>query len=156
SGHVKQISGDPAHDGEKVAEFLWSTDNKFISDHDLATQMNKLQGWAWVNISGCESAGFDNGIASARHLFTASSEENEKSYEDANWHNSIFTGLMVDQGMIHKSADANSDGKVTIQEAFAFAQSNAPVLTAKQKQGPQHPYIAGGDGGAWLLNPPPP
>lgn len=151
SGHTKQT-----RDGNGTHEFYWPTDNKFISDSEVSDSLRALRGWAWIDLSSCESAGLADNVASARHLVTASSQVNEKSYEDANWHNSVFTGYMVDQGMLQGAADSNHDGRVTLHEAFNYAATNAPSYTASQRQGAQHPYIAGGDGTEWLLNPPPP
>ncbi|HZN12809.1 MAG TPA: caspase family protein [Acidimicrobiales bacterium] len=174
SGHVNQITDkkDRDKDGEVQDEFLWPADattktksgrTKYISDNELGANMRNLQGWAWVDISGCEGAGLNDGISSERHLFTASSQEPEKSYEDGKWKNSIFSGLMLDYGMLQKRADADGNGVVTLHEAFRFAAQYAPGMTANQgcnKKGqnckPQHPYMAGGDGTEWLLDPPPP
>jgi hypothetical protein len=155
SGHVKQMSGDRDHDGEKVDEFLWPVDNRFIADGELAGYARQLRGWAWIDIAGCEAAGFDDGISSDRRLFTASSGESEKSYEQPDWHNSVFTGLEVDQGLSHGQADADGDGRVSLQEAFAYAASRAPQITKAQKRGPQHPATAGGGDSPWFLAPPP-
>jgi hypothetical protein len=118
--------------------------------------MRQLRGFGWIDISGCEAAGLNDGIASPTRVFTGSSQENEKSYEDKNWKNSIFSGLLVDYGMNQRHADHDSNGVVTIHEAFFFAHRYAPEMTKKQKPGAQHPYLAGGDGTDWLLDPPPP
>jgi len=67
------------------------------------------------------------------------------------WKNSIFTGLLVKQGSLQGLADANHDGRVTRQEAFEFAATRAPDITRLQSRGPQHPYLAGGGDGDWLL-----
>lgn len=151
SGHTKQTK-----DKNGTHEFYWPTDNKFISDSEVSDSLRALRGWAWIDLSACESAGLADDVASAQHLVTASSQVNEKSYEEADWHNSVFTGYMVDQGMLNGGADNNHDGTVTLQEAFNYAAANAPNYTKGQSQGPQHPYTAGGDGTDWLLNPPPP
>ena len=59
---------------------------------------------------------------------------------------SVFTLLMVEQGLINGAADTNGDGRVSIQEAWGYAAHRAPLLTARQAQGPQHPVMAGWDG----------
>lgn len=157
SGHVKQIGGDPDRDGEALDEHLWGSDNRFISDGELAASLRAVQGRVWVNIAGCEAAGFDDGLSSGRHLLTASSREVEKSYEHPGWGTSVFSGLLVDRGMLRRSAHADPDGRISIQSAFAYAAEHAPAVTARQSRGPQHPVIAGGDGSAWhLASPPPP
>ncbi len=44
---------------------------------------------------------------------------------------------------------------MSIKEAFNHAAAIAPEMTATQRYGPQHPYIAGGDEPEWFLSPPP-
>lgn len=157
SGHVKQLSGDPDRDGEVLDEHLWGSDNRFISDGELAASLRAVQGRVWVDIAGCEAAGFDDGLSSPRHLFTASSREVEKSYEHPEWGTSVFSGLLVDRGLLRKGAAADADGRISIQSAFAYAAEHAPTVTSRQSAGPQHPVIAGGDGSPWhLVAPPPP
>lgn len=155
SGHVKQLSGDRDRDGEKLDEYLWPYDNTFISDRELAERVRSLQGPAWIDIAGCEAGGFDEGISASDRLFTASSQESEKSYEDPEWRNSIFTGIEVDQAYLQGQGDRNGNGKVSIQEAFALAAERAPQLTKGQSRGAQHPVSAGGDGTEWYLDGPP-
>ena len=156
SGHVKQLGGDRDRDGEALDEYLWAWDNRFIADRELAESLRRVQGKVWVDIAGCEAAGFDDGLSGPRHLFTASSREVEKSYEQPAWGNSVYSGLMIDQGMLRRGAQADADGRISIQSAFAYAAERAPRVTANQSHGPQHPVIAGGDGQPWHLAPPPP
>ena len=145
SGHVLQ-SGS--------TEYLWPHDDAHIPDTELAASMNALRGHAWVNISGCEAAGFDVGVASPTRLFTAASQANEKGYEWPAGRVSVFSLYMVRKGMLAGEADFNRDGRVSVQEGFRLAAERAPVFTATQAQGPQHPYIAGGDGKELFLDDP--
>jgi hypothetical protein len=156
SGHVKQMTGDRDRDGEQTDEFLWPYDNRFIADAELADVSRRLEGLAWFDIAGCEAAGFDDGISGPKRLFTASSRESEKSYEHPDWHNSVFAGLQIDQAFLQGMADGDGNGKVSIQEAFAFAAERAPQMTAGQRRGAQHPVGAGGEGPPWYLDGPPP
>lgn len=137
SGHVKQVGS---------TEYLWPHDNAFIPDTELAGKLRQLKGQAWIDISGCEAAGFDEGISAPNRLFTASSRANEKSYEIPDMRTSVFTLLLVKQGLIAGAADTNGDRRVSIQEAFGYAAHRAPLLTAGQRQGAQHPVMAGWDG----------
>ena len=155
SGHVK-LKSSADGDGEGTDEHLWPHDNRHIPDGELAAAMRAVRGWLWVDIAGCEAAGFDDGIAGPQRLFTASSQEPEKSYEQPDWKNSVFTGLMIDRGVLNGQADRNGDGRVSVSEAFAYAAEYAPGMTKGQKHGPQHPVIAGGDGSEWFLEAPPP
>lgn len=156
SGHVKQMGGDRDRDGEKTDEFLWPYDNKFIADAELADFSRRLQGLAWFDIAGCEAGGFDDGISGPDRLFTGSSRETEKSYENPDWNNSVFVGLQIDQAFLQGMGDSDGNGKVSIQEAFAYAAERAPQLTARQRRGAQNPVGAGGEGPQWYLDGPPP
>ena len=154
-GHVKQKRGDVDRDGEDIDEFLWMWDNQFISDAELGQRMRAVPGRVWVAISGCEAAGFDDGISSPRHLFTASSKETENSYTIADGH-SVFAGLMVRDALLGGHGDADGNGAVSVQEAFDHALTLAPQQTVDSSNGPQTPQIAGGDGSQWFLQPPAP
>ena len=155
SGHVK-LKGAGDGDDEGTDEHLWPYDNKHIPDGEFAEAMRRVRGWLWVDIAGCEAAGLDDGISGPQRLVTASSREPEKSYEHPDWKNSVFTGLMIDQGVLDGAADANGDGRVSVTEAFNYAARRAPEITKGQKHGPQHPVIAGGDGSEWFFEAPPP
>ena len=145
SGHVKQVGS---------TEYLWPHDNAFIPDTEFAAAINQVQGKMWVNVSGCEAAGFDVGISSPSKLFTASSLASEKSYEWPEAGASVFSYYMVRRGMLDGVADANRDFRISVQEAFRYAAANAPAFTAGAAQGPQHPQIAGGDGAELFLDDP--
>jgi hypothetical protein len=147
SGHVKQTGGH---------EYLWPSDNNFISDTEFVQAMQQVPGWLWADISGCESQGFDDGLAGPQRLVTTSSRVNEKSYENPSWKQSIFSGLEITQAMLQNEGDYNHDGHITVQEAFVYAAQRAPGMTQGQDYGPQHPYLAGGDGTEWFLDPPAP
>ena len=159
SGHVYQRDGDPDRDGEAKDEFLVPYDaTSIISDRELGQRLGAVQGWLWTNISGCEAAGFNEGggLEGPKRLFTGSSLEHEKSYERPDWKRSVYTGLLAQEGMLDGKGDANGDGRVSIQEAFHYAEHHAPIMTTGQRKGIQHPYLAGGDGTEWYFDPPPP
>lgn len=146
SGHVRRIGG---------VEHLWSHDNRHLSRTELARSVHAVEGRVWVDIAGCHAGGFDDGLSSPRHLFTASSRKPEKSYEHPEWGTTVFGGLLIDRGLLRRAAAADEDGRISIQSAFAYAAERAPQVTAHQSHGPQHPVMAGGDGTAWYLDPPP-
>lgn len=138
SGHVKQRNGQ---------EYLWPVDNAFYSDTALANAMKAVRGTSWTSIAGCEAAGFNDGLASSKRLFTGSSGVTEKSYEYPQWRMSVWTGVLWDQGIRDRGGDTNGDGKVTVQEAFRWAAPRAATITKNQRpHGPQHPEMAGGSG----------
>ena len=127
-------------------------DNQSIPHVDVAASVRRIRGFGWTHIAGCEAAAFAKRVSNPRMVVTASSQGHEKSYEyGPEIGRSVFGRLLVDEGMLAKAADANRDGKASIQEAFRYAADRAPSITAGQAQGPQHPYLAGGDGGEWLL-----
>ena len=145
SGHVKQT---------RAGEYLWSYDNRFLRDVDVARTLSGLRGTAWTNISGCEAGGFDHGLSSPRHLFTASSRVTEKSYEHPKWRTSIWTGLLFRQGIRDGAADKDKDRKVSVQEAFQWAAPRAATITSRQRPfGPQHPQKRGWSGSLNLAKP---
>jgi hypothetical protein len=154
SGHTKQARG--SGDGEVLHEFLWPHDNRFISDSEFGSYMRQLRGYAWVDVSACEPAGFDHGISSPRRLFTAAAQESEKGFEDPGWRRSVWTGLLVDQALLGRQGDTGGDGHVTLREAIDFAVPRAAEMTARHKPGPQHPYVAGGEETQWFGPPGPP
>lgn len=156
SGHTKQM--DTVPDAEGWDEFLWSATNEFISDNELTDAMKAVQGRLWANIVNCEAAGFDDGFSGPDKLFTAASREDQKGYEEPGWNRSVFSGLMVREGILKGQADANKDGAASLDEAFAYAERVAPTMTANAKPyGPQNPVRRGGGGGGgeWFLSPPP-
>ena len=143
SGHVKQNGS---------TEYLWTHENQFIADTEVASSLRAVKGHLWAIFSGCEGAGFDEGLSGPKRLVTAASQSNEKAYElPAELRNSVFTNLLVDKALLKKQGDANRDGRVSIQEAFRHAAARAPQLTADQPFGAQHPYIAGGGGEDWFV-----
>jgi len=157
SGHTFQRSGDADRDGEALDEFLVPYDTRnLLADREVSDRLRPIRGWLWANFAGCEAAGFDEGgLSGPRRLVTASSAEPEKSYERPDWKMSVFVGLMVDEAMLKNRGDGNGDGAVSIQEAFAYAAREAPLMTAGQSKGPQNPQIFGGDGQPWYLGTPP-
>ena len=146
SGHVKQKNG---------REFLWPVDNRYLVDTEVARVLRAIRGTAWTSISGCEAAGFDEGLASPRHLFTASSRVVEKSYEDRGTGYSVWSGMLFDEGMRdRRAADRDGNGRIGVHEAFDYAAPRAQVYTRNQRpHGPQTPQRRGGSGSLDLSAP---
>ncbi len=145
AGHVKQRDG---------REFLWPYDSAFLADTDVVRALQGIRGTAWSNFSGCEAAGFDDGLSSPRHRVTASSQVDEKSYEDPQTGYSVWTGMLFDEGLRQRRGDTNGDGVSSVDEAFDYAARRAESFTSDQQPfGPQTPYRAGGDGPLRLDSP---
>lgn len=141
SGHVLQTGG---------RELLWGVDNGLIPNDEFAAGMAAVRGRAWVDIAGCESAGFDQGIASPDRFYTSSSMTTQKSYEVPRWGESVWTGFLVDQALLGGRA---GPGPLSIQAAVRWSQQQARTYTSLQEPfGPQDPYAVGGDG-EWFLGP---
>ncbi len=142
SGHVKQRSGH---------EYLWPVDNGFVSDTSFVAAMKAVRGRSWTSIAGCEAAGFNDGLASAQRLFTASSAPDEKSYEHPDWDLSVWTGVLWQQGLRDKLADSDGNGRVSVQDAARWGAPRAAAITDRQRPyGPQHPELAGGGSPLYL------
>ena len=155
SGHTKQAdSGHSGGDVEQFHEFLWGAENQFVSDREVGVRMRALQGHAWINMSNCEAAGFEDGFAGPKKLFTAASREDQKGYERYETGHSILTGLMVKDALLGGAGDADGNGRVSLQEAFAYAALHARAQSEGGEYGPQTPVMMGGDGGQWFLGAP--
>jgi hypothetical protein len=147
SGHVKQV-GD--------TEKLWPVDRDFINDSEMGGLLSRGTGKMWVDIAGCEAAGFMGSLPSSRVLFSASSESHEKSYEYPDWGKSVWAGLLFDLGTSQGGADADHNGRVTIGEALRYATYYAHSITMGQSPyGPQIPQVAGDPVRGWTLADPP-
>ncbi len=151
SGHTKQMTGGDSTGG--LHEYLWASDNRFISDDEFAGYMTRLRGNAWIDLSNCESAGFDHGISSPRRLFTGASQETEKGFEYPPWAKSVWVGNLVQKSMLEGAGDANGDGHVTLREALPWAANESARLTSSQTPSPQHPYVMGGEASDWFPAP---
>ena len=156
SGHTRQAdSGHSGGDIEQFHEFLWGADNQFVSDREVGARMRALQGHAWINMSNCEAAGFEDGFAGPTKLFTAASREDQKGYERYETGHSILTGLMVKDALLGGAGDADGNDIVSLQEAFLYAAAHAPGQSEGGEFGPQNPVMIGGDdGGQWFLGAP--
>ncbi|MDT7571230.1 MAG: hypothetical protein QOE05_1404 [Actinomycetota bacterium] len=141
SGHVCISSRGGCPPGHT---YLWGFDNRFIPESTVGAVLGAVQGRAWFDFAGCEAGAFDVGLHSAKRLVTGSSQADETAYEQPEWNESIWSGLVWDQGFLQGKAGAKP-GKATIGQMVAYGKAQAPRVTAKQAAGPQHPYVAGGD-----------
>ncbi len=162
SGHSKKWYGqDHDGDGEVTDEGIWPTDDRFIVDSEFVRLMDAVNPFAlWVNFSTCNSAGFaDPGLAKPGRILTFSSGEPQKSYENPAWDNSVWMYWLVDEGMRQGRADANVDGRITVEEAFWWARVPAQQTTKLQSRGQQDAVIVDlvdGDFDFVIPKPPPP
>lgn len=147
SGHVKQSGGH---------ERLWPYDHALIPDTDVAATLNQGTGKMWVDIAGCEAAGFMENLPSSRVLVSTSSKSTQKSYEYPQWGESVWAGLLWDLGLGQGQADANRNGTTTVGEALRYATYYAQSITLRQRPyGRQTPQVAGDPVRGWTLDNPP-
>ena len=144
SGHSKTWSGqDLDGDGEVTDEGLWPSDNRFIVDSELVRLLDPVRARAtWVSFATCNAAGFaDPGLARPGRILTFSSSEARKSYEHPAWGNSVWGSLVIDQAFGAGLGDLDGDGRVTVEEAFAWARPRAVETTNQQRYGAQDPVM---------------
>ena len=147
SGHVKQEGGH---------EKLWPYDRDFVTDTFLASTLNRGSGKLWVDVAGCEAAGFIENLPSSRVLVSTSSKASQKSYEFPQWGESVWSGLLFDLGLAQGQADANRNGITTVGEALRWATYYAQAITLHQTpHGRQTPQVAGDPVRGWTLDNPP-
>jgi len=150
SGHVCTPSRGPCGDGHT---WLWAQDNRFVSESELRTRMQRVRGYSWLDVAGCHAGAF--ALHSRQRLFTASSRASEKSYESKEWRQSVWTGLMWDRGFTDGQADDRGRARrATIGEMIAYGRAWAPKITRHGDYGPQHPVVMGGSG-SWSIYAPP-
>lgn len=147
SGHVKQEGGH---------EKLWPYDRDFVTDRFLADTLNRGTGKLWVDVAGCEAAGFIEDLPSSRVLVSTSSKATQKSYEFPQWGESVWSGLVWDLGLAQGQADADHNGITTVGEALRWGTYYAQAITLHQQpHGRQTPQVAGDPVRGWTLDNPP-
>lgn len=144
SGHSKKWYGqDVDGDGEVTDEGLWPSDNRYIVDSELARLLDPVRAEAmWVSFATCNAAGLaDPGLVRPGRVLTFSSGEPQKSYEHPAWRNSVWGWLVIDQALGAGAGDLDGDGRVTVEEAFAWARPRAAETTRGQRYGAQEGVI---------------
>ncbi|MCO8126431.1 caspase family protein [Acidimicrobiia bacterium EGI L10123] len=144
SGHSKKWYGrDVDGGGEVTDEGLWPSDNRFIVDSELVRLLDPVRPHAlWLSFATCNAAGLaDPGMARPGRILTFSSGEPQKSYEHPSWGNSVWGWLVIDQALGRGLGDLDRDGRVTVEEAFAWARPRAAETTRRQRYGAQEGVI---------------
>jgi len=150
SGHVCIASRGPCSSGHT---WLWAHDNRFVAETEVQQRMSRVRGYSWLDVAGCEAGAF--AVHSRNRLFTASSKATEKSYENKEWGQSVWTGLVWERGFSRGQADDKRvKRRATIGEMVAYGRSWAPRITRHGDFGPQHPVVLGGSA-RWTLYAPP-
>lgn len=117
SGHVRQVAGDPDHDGEWVDEAIVGADGENVYDGEVADILRGLQArTAWLAIAACYGGGFDDALAPGRVL-TAAAGENDVAYENSGLGHSYMVEYMVHRAMLQGKAAGS------VQDSFAWAKA---------------------------------
>jgi hypothetical protein len=117
SGHVRKVSGDPAHDGRYLDEAIVGADGDNVYSGQVAGILRGLEARsAWIGIAACYGAGFDNALAPGRVL-TAAAGENDLAYENSSLGHSYMVEYMVHRAMLEGKAAGS------VQDAFAWAKA---------------------------------
>jgi hypothetical protein len=117
SGHVRQVAGDPDHDGEAVDEAIVAADGDNVYDGQVADLLRNLEARsAWLSIAACYGAGFDDALAPGR-ILTAAAGENDVAYENSSLGRSYMVEYMVRRAMLQGKAPGS------VQDAFNWARA---------------------------------
>jgi hypothetical protein len=152
AGHEKPYRTDVDGDGETRDVALWLSDNRLIVDARLGDELGRVRAkQMWLHFAVCRAGGFDDPVTGGPgRIVTYSSPDSELSYEDRDLRHSVFGYYTIVEGLSEGLADANRDGKVTVEEAFRYARP----LTTQHTGGRQHPRVADGVGGQMSLRVP--
>jgi len=152
AGHENWSPSSTEDGGKNVA--FWAADNRLIYEKTVGSELGRVRAsHMWIDLATCRAAGFDEpGMVKSGRVLTFSSTKAEFSYEDPSLHHSVFGWYMIVQAMAGRHADANHDGKVTVEEAFAYSKNRVASYTGNV----QHPVIVDKAGGRMALTIPKP
>jgi uncharacterized caspase-like protein len=101
-------------------------------------------GRLWASLQGCHAEGLRAaGMEGPGRIITYSSRTPEKSYEDPEVGHSVQGYYLFNEGLGHRWADEDGNGRVSVQEAWRWAAPRAHTRTANR----QTPVISDGSGG---------
>jgi len=149
AGHEKYTRTLSDGDNETRDVEIWASNNRLIIDGTLGREMNRVRASRmWIDISTCRAQGFsDAGMIKTGRILTFSSTASQYSYDVPSWHHSLFGYYLIHSGMYLRAGDANHDGKVTVEEAYAYAR---PRVIAQSRK-TQYPVIVDKASGSMLL-----
>jgi len=142
SGHGSRSTRNMDNDPETQDECIIPWELSRLWDGELAAKFAQLTSTNnWICFDSCYSGGMTD-IDANGEVVTMACGEKEYSYESSTIGHGYFTWLMIERGMRLGEADANRDGVVTVEEAFAFAAANIGAYASRQ-----HPVIEDGAAG---------
>jgi hypothetical protein len=128
SGHGGRGKADD-NDKEVIDECIWAHNGSSsllpIWDGELATAFSGFETDRIIFIFDSCYAGGMTDLAGPGRVVAMASTENSLSYEISGIGNGEFTYYMIDQGILSGLlADKNTDGAVTVEEAWDYAKLN--------------------------------
>jgi hypothetical protein len=135
SGHIRHAGGQTG---------LWPADNQFIWAADLGRLLGAIEAdRMWITLQGCHAAGLSApGVEGEGRIVTYSSPVTQKSYEDPETQHSLQGYYLFAEGIRDGWGDADGDGRVSVQEAFAWGAPRAELRSS----GLQSPVMVDGVG----------
>lgn len=142
SGHMRHESGVTA---------LWPADNRLLWAGDFSRMLGAVRAdRLWASLQGCHAAGLAApGLEGEGRLLSYASNIAEKAYEDPSTGQSVFGYYLFAEGLRDARGAGSANGRVSVQDAFAWAAPRATSRTADQQPyGAQRPVLVDGLGGA--------
>lgn len=141
SGHIRHAGGRTG---------LWPSDNRFLWAEDLGRMLGAIRSdRMWISLQGCHAGGLSApGVEGAGRVVTYSSPVTQKSYEDPETQHSLQGYYMFAEGIRDGWADADGDGRISVQEAHAWGAPRAEIRSAQQ----QSPVMVDGLGAPFHLD----
>jgi hypothetical protein len=144
---VVSSSGHIRHKGGRTG--LWPADNQFIWSEDLGRMLGAIRAERmWITFQGCHAGGLAApGIEGPGRVVTYSSPVTQKSFEDPETQHSLQGFYVFAEGIRDGWGDADGDGRVSVQEAWAWGAPRAEIRSA----GLQSPVLVDGLGRPFFL-----
>lgn len=104
----------------------------------------------WIDLIACNAGGIlDERALKPGRLVTTSSKDDQMSFGDVTLGHSIFGHFALEQALMGGAGDADENGTISVQEAFAYAKGRVESYTSN-RQVPQMVDRTGGE--LYLVN----
>jgi caspase domain-containing protein len=114
---------------------LLLADNKQLPGRELSNFIKQVRSRSmWIDLIACNAGGLLSGHAYKQgDVATFSSRARQLSFGDTTLGHSIFGHYALGEAIGRALGDANHDGQVSVQEAFAYAQHRVESYTARRQ-----------------------